>query len=75
MTALVKEEGRRRAAGEADWLIPVRPDHGRLFECDRDRGSYPGYSFVGRVMGLAELRGLETGIRSALGLEYQGKRG
>jgi mannonate dehydratase len=73
MTALVKEEERRRASGEPDWQIPVRPDHGRLFECDRERGSYPGYSFVGRVMGLAELRGLETGIRCAMGLDYPGR--
>lgn len=74
MTALVKEEERRRHAGEKDWEIPLRPDHGRLFDCDRGMGSYPGYSYVGRVMGLAELRGLEVGIRSAMGLDYPGRR-
>jgi mannonate dehydratase len=74
MTSLVKEEERRKAAGDPNWQIYVRPDHGRLFECDVKRGSYAGYSYVGRVMGLAELRGLEVGIRSAMGLDYPGKR-
>jgi mannonate dehydratase len=68
MAALIREEERRRAAGVADWQIPVRPDHGRLLDCDRDRGCYAGYSYVGRLMGLAELRGLEAGLRHAQGL-------
>jgi mannonate dehydratase len=65
MAALIREEDRRRAQGLADWEIPVRPDHGRLFDCDRNRGSYAGYSYVGRLVGLAELRGLELGLRRA----------
>jgi mannonate dehydratase len=68
MTALIREEERRRALGMKDWQIPVRPDHGKLLDCDRDRGCYPGYSYAGRMQGLAELRGLELGLRHALGL-------
>ncbi len=67
MTALIREEERRKAAGQADWLIPVRPDHGKLMDIDRAKKCYNGYSFGGRVIGLAELRGLEFGLRSSLG--------
>lgn len=67
MLALIREEDRRHAAGFADWSIPVRPDHGRLFDRDAGDRSYAGYSFTGRLVGLAELRGLEHGLRHALG--------
>jgi mannonate dehydratase len=69
MKALVQEEERRKAAGLADALIPVRPDHGKLMDGDKDSGAYPGYSRTGRMIGLAELRGLEVGIRYSLGLD------
>jgi len=69
MTALIKEEERRKAAGLADWAIPVRPDHGKLMDADKNSGAYPGYSRTGRMIGLAELRGLEVGIRHAIGLD------
>ena len=68
MKALVLEEERRKAAGVEDWAIPVRPDHGKLMDGDKDSGAYPGYSRTGRMIGLAELRGLEVGIRHSLGL-------
>lgn len=46
--------------------LPIRPDHGHLIEGDANAaGAYPGYSFVGRLRGLSELRGLELGLRSA----------
>jgi mannonate dehydratase len=68
MTALIREEARRKAAGLEDWRIPVRPDHGKLMDWDLGRNCYAGYSYGGRAIGLAELRGLELGLRSALGI-------
>jgi mannonate dehydratase len=66
MAALVDEEARRRGAGREDWSIPVRPDHGRELIRDQGRGHYPGYPYEGRMVALAELRGLEAGIRHAV---------
>ena len=71
MKALVNEEERRRKTGRPDWAIPVRPDHGKLMDGDKDGGAYPGYSRTGRMIGLAELRGLEVGIRYSLGLSLE----
>ena len=42
--------------------LPMRPDHGFLHAIEKNKKSYPGYSLVGRLKGLAELSGLETGI-------------
>ena len=55
---ILAEEQRRKAEGRADWQIPMRPDHGHLLACDRHRASNPGYSYAGRLKGLAELRGV-----------------
>ncbi len=68
MKALVLEQKRREEEGSKNRRMPFRPDHGHLMLPDMPRqGIYPGYSLFGRMRGLAELRGLELGIRRSLG--------
>jgi len=66
MKALVKEQAKRVAAGRKDIRMPFRPDHGHKILDDLKKKTNPGYSAIGRLRGLAELRGLELGIRRSL---------
>lgn len=62
--ALVDEENRRRRSGRLDAEIPMRPDHGHLMLDDIAKANAkPGYSAIGRMKGMAELRAAEMALR------------
>ncbi|HBQ36866.1 MAG TPA: mannonate dehydratase [Rhodobacteraceae bacterium] len=64
--ALLREEARRCAAGEMICQIPMRPDHGHELMTDINAGGNPGYSAIGRLRGLAELRGAMLAIKECV---------
>jgi mannonate dehydratase len=63
IASILREEERRHAAGRSDIQIPMRPDHGQEIIDDIGRGGQPGYPIIGRLRGLAELRGVERALR------------
>jgi mannonate dehydratase len=64
MQALLTEQKRRQAEGRPDLRMPFRPDHGHRMLDDLTSGkrTNPGYTAIGRLRGLAELRGLMLGL-------------
>lgn len=59
---LLEEQTRRHAAGETHWRLPFRPDHGHELLDDVGKATHPGYPAIGRMRGLAEIRGVMTAL-------------
>lgn len=62
IAAIVREEKRRKDIGRSDHTIPMRPDHGQDILDDLGRRAQPGYPTIGRMKGLAELRGVTKAL-------------
>jgi len=64
VAALMLEEARRKGEGRDDWEMPMRPDHGHAIVDDIGKKVNPGYSCIGRLKGLAELRGIMVTLKA-----------
>lgn len=60
--AILEEENRRKREGRADCCLPMRPDHGHQIADDFSRRVQPGYPLIGRLRGLAEIRGVAAAL-------------
>ncbi len=69
VAAALREESRRKSVSRADWSIPFRPDHGQDILDDLGRKAQPGYPSIGRLKGLAELRGVIAGLQHGMPAE------
>lgn len=65
--ALLAAGARRHAAGDPHWRIPMRADHGHELLDDVGKRTFPGYPVIGRLKGLAELRGVMSAVATLRG--------
>jgi mannonate dehydratase len=68
VSVLLEEQNRRKNAGDPRWRIPMRPDHGHELLDDVCKPTHPGYPAIGRLKGLAELRGVMKAVSALRGL-------